>query len=58
MQVKRIDLFDYQITLTEEEFNIIKLRADSSVVTIEVTLAILFESAVEVVSDSQTRKET
>lgn len=53
VKVKRIDLYDYQINLTPEEFNSVKLRAKVNDITIESALEILFESAVEVISDSQ-----
>lgn len=58
MQVKRIDLFDYQITLTEQEFNLVKLKAESEEQPIELALEVLFELAFECLADSPEGKET
>lgn len=52
MKVKRIDVFDYRIILTPEEFNKIKTKAEVDNTSIEIVLEVLFELLLDRLFDS------
>jgi len=47
MEIKRIDVFDFNVVLTEDEFAVVSAYADTADTTIELVLELLIENGFE-----------
>ena len=57
MQVKRLDLYDFQLILDESEFSVFKLQAEVNEVTIESLLELIFDAYYDTLLEIMDDKE-